>query len=84
MEDDSKVLYLGDSVCRLRGRKTLPWPSLCLDCLRIEAGELIRSLCNAGFILQASLSMQARHAILASSITVFSYSILLVFLHLMG
>lgn len=62
-----------------RGGKMWPWPFLCLDCLRIEAGELIRSLCNAGFVLQVSLSMLAQHAILTSSIILFSYNILLGF-----
>lgn len=57
----------------------LPWPFLCFSCLIIAAGNLIRSLCYPSFILQASLPVQAQHALLMSSIILFSYSILLVF-----
>lgn len=62
----------------------LPWPFLCFSCLIIAAGNLIRSPCYPGFILQASLPMQAQHALLMSSIILFSYSVLLFFVCLIG
>lgn len=62
----------------------LPWPFLCFSCLIIAAGNLIRSPCYPGFILQASIPVQAQHALLMSSIILFSYSILLFFVCLIG